>query len=116
MAVYTRFFRNNARDCVKFVPLLDMSQHKDLPLANIEHYTDAKTGDCVIVAAGGGGALGPGEELFTCYAVEGGEMEPHEFFTIYGFVPGVGGDARTVRQRLEDRDDMLEDVFFDVEE
>ena len=86
VAILSRAFEDEEVDCCKLVPVLDMTQH-DGTKFNINHNTN-KVGDVVVTALRD---LDQGEELLNDYH---DEMEPHQFFTFYGFVPGERDGAR----------------------
>ncbi|KAL3938482.1 MAG: hypothetical protein SGBAC_006616 [Bacillariaceae sp.] len=99
----SRAFEDQETDCMKLVPLLDMTQHSDEGDENISHSTHPTTGNIRVTAKRD---LDAGEELFTCYSTT---LSPAQFLPAFAFVPnqmGVSG-----RQLLGHKDP----IFFPVE-
>jgi hypothetical protein len=85
VAILSRSFEDDSTDSSKLVPILDMTQHAED--ANLEHSTNGQTGEIVVKARRD---LVAGEELTINYAPD---MEPFQFFPIYGFVPSSEGTS-----------------------
>ena len=86
VSILSRAFEDDAVDCTKLLPVLDMTQHSSE--ANLEHSTNAQTGEVVVKARCD---LIVGQELTIDYSQE---LEPFQFFPIYGFVPGEQTSSR----------------------
>lgn len=84
--ILSRAFEDDDFDCMKIIPVLDMTQHcDDDKRVNIRHETDPTTGDICVRAKRD---LLEGEELFNCYSKT---LDPHQYLTVFGFVPNDKG-------------------------
>ena len=112
-AILSRAFEDEDFDCMKLIPVLDMTQHcsssdnddDDGVDVNIIHETDTSTGNIVVRAKRD---LSQGEELFNCYSTS---LAPHQFFTVFGFVPNTtnnnNNNNKTVLELLEEKDPIF---------
>eukprot|EP00546_Thalassionema_frauenfeldii_P011597 CAMPEP_0178925480 /NCGR_PEP_ID=MMETSP0786-20121207/17938_1 /TAXON_ID=186022 /ORGANISM="Thalassionema frauenfeldii, Strain CCMP 1798" /LENGTH=321 /DNA_ID=CAMNT_0020600371 /DNA_START=281 /DNA_END=1246 /DNA_ORIENTATION=+ len=98
----SRAFEDEEVDCMKLIPLLDMTQHSSQN-ANIRHWTDPATGNVLVTAKRD---LQAGEELFNCYS---DTLKPQQFFSAFGFVPIKS--SLSVIELLESKNP----VFFPIE-
>lgn len=101
VAILSRSFEDDSTDSSKLVPVLDMTQHSDD--ANLEHSTNGQTGEIVVKARRD---LVAGEELTINYAPD---MEPFQFFPIYGFVPS--GEGTSCRELLKRKSPLFFPIY-----
>lgn len=95
----SRAFEDEETDCMKLIPVLDMTQHTGEADENISHSTHPATGSIRVTAKRD---LEAGEELFNCYSTT---LTPAQFLPVFAFVPHemrVSG-----RQLLENKDPIF---------
>lgn len=94
----SRAFEDDDFDCMKLIPVLDMTQHS-AERVNILHATDPTTGNVIVRAKRD---LKKGEEVFNCYSTT---LTPAQYLIVFGFVPNDKG--LTARRLLEDKNSIF---------